>query len=228
MAGSLSDFRASFKGDMARPSKFDVFIPVPIVLLPYLNIARTLQYRAENAELPSRTFSTADQKIGSNPVEKYPYQTSYNETTMIFMLSDDMSEKLFFDAWQEYINPTYSFDFRYKDDYISTIQVNQYDMTNTLTYSINLIDAWPISVNQLDLDWSADGYHKLSVVFAYRYWVNNSIQALGMTLLESGISQIASGVNAAFSGPTGLPGAPSQIANQTAPASTGATTIFEI
>jgi hypothetical protein len=35
-----------------------------------------------------------------------------------------------------------------------------------------LIDAFPISVNQLDLDWSNDNFHKLSVTFAYRYWKN--------------------------------------------------------
>jgi hypothetical protein len=28
-------------------------------------------------------------------------------------------------------------------------------------------------VNQLDLDWSSDGYHKLSVTFAYTRWEQN-------------------------------------------------------
>jgi hypothetical protein len=27
----------------------------------------------------------------------------------------------------------------------------------------------------LDLDWSNDGVHKLSVTFAYTYWRNNSL-----------------------------------------------------
>jgi hypothetical protein len=58
-----------------------------------------------------------------------------------------------------------------------------------------LVDAFPISVNQLDLDWSSDGYHKLTVVFAYTYWQNNSIQALGASLLQSITSEIAAGVN---------------------------------
>ena len=61
------------------------------------------------------------------------------------------------------------------------------------TYSINLIDAYPISVNQLDLEWSNTDYHKLVVVFAYTYWQNNSIQALGTSLLQTAISQITAG-----------------------------------
>jgi hypothetical protein len=114
---------------------------------------------------------------------------------MTFIVSENMEEKLFFDAWMEYINPSYKFDFRYKADYTSTLQVNQYDQQNKKIYSINLIDAFPIAVNQLDLDWSSESYHKLTVVFAYTYWQNNSIQALGSSLLQSITSEIAAGVN---------------------------------
>jgi len=190
MPSNITDFLSSFKTDVARPNRFDVTIPAPLPLLIYLNTSRNLSLRCESAQLPSRTFATADQKIGSNPLEKHAYQSNYNESEMTFIVSDDMSEKIFFDAWMEYINPTMSFDFNYRNDYISTLSVNQYSVDNKLTYSINLIDAYPIAVNQLDLDWSNDGHHKLTVVFAYRYWQNNSIQQLGSSLLQAGISQV--------------------------------------
>ena len=54
------------------------------------------------------------------------------------------------------------------------------------------MDAYPISMNQLDLDWNGDGYHKLTVTFAYTYWKNLSLQALGMDLLDAGLDSIAS------------------------------------
>ena len=191
---SLTNFIGSFSADVARPKQFDVTIPAPIPLLPYLRTARNLSLRCETTELPSRSFSTVDQKFGSNPTEKHAIQSNYNDITMTFIVSDDMSEKIFFDAWMEYINPTMSFDFNYRSDYITTMQVNQYDVTNKLTYSINIIDAFPIAVNQLDLDWSNEGYHKLTVVFSYRYWQNNSIQTLGSSLLQAGISNILNNV----------------------------------
>lgn len=193
MAGSISDFASSFKTDLARPSRFDVQIPIPLTLIPFRNTSRNLTFRCETAQLPSRTLATAEQKFGANPVEKFPYQSNYNEAEMTFIVSDDMSEKIFFDTWLEYINPTYSFNFKYKSDYSSTIVINQYDVTGSKTYSINLIEAYPISVNQLDLDWSSTEHHKLSVVFAYTYWQNNSIQAFGSSVLESAISRITAG-----------------------------------
>lgn len=194
MSANITTFLGSFKNDIARPNRFSVNIPAPIPLLPYLNTARNLTLRCETAQLPSRTFATADQKFGSNPIEKHAYQSNYNESEMTFIVSGDMSEKIFFDMWMEYINPTRSFDFNYRSDYISTLTVSQYDLSDNLTYSINLIDAFPVTVNQLDLDWSNDGHHKLTVVFAYRYWQNNSIQALGSSLLQAGISSILDSV----------------------------------
>jgi len=187
---SLTNFIQSFSTDIARPKQFDVTIPVPLPLIPYLGTARNLSLRCESTQLPSRTFATTEQKFGSNPTEKHAYHSNYNDVDMTFIVSGDMREKLLFDAWMEYINPTITFDFNYKSDYISTLTVNQYDVSNELTYSINLIDAFPISVNQLDLDWSSEGHHKLTVVFAYRYWQNNSIQQLGSSLLQAGISEI--------------------------------------
>jgi hypothetical protein len=193
MAGSINDFKSSFVTDLARPSRFDVQIPVPLTLYPFLNTSRKLNFRCENAQLPSRTFATMDQKFGSNPIEKYPYQPQYNDVELTFVVSDDMSEKIFFDSWLEYINPSYTFNFKYKSDYATTVTINQYDVASNKTYSINLIDAYPIAVNQLDLDWSNTDYHKLTVVFAYTYWQNNSIQALGTSLLQTAISKITAG-----------------------------------
>jgi hypothetical protein len=195
MAGSINDFKSSFTKDLARPSRFDVNIPVPLTLIPYVQNAKSLVYRCENAQLPGRTFGgQVEQKIGSNPVEKYPNLTTYNDIDLTFIVDDDMSQKVFFDAWMNFINPTYNYNFRYKGDYATAITINQYDVTNKLSYSVNLYDAYPVSMNQLDLDWSSDGTHKLVVTFAYTYWQNNSIQALGMQLIDAGLAYFSDAV----------------------------------
>ena len=193
MAGNINDFRASFSQDVARVNRFDVAIPVPLTLTPYLSSARSLVYRCENAQLPGRTFSTMEQKT-YGPVEKYPYLSTYNDIDLTFIVDDDMSQKLFFDGWMNYINPQYNNNFRYKGDYSTIITVNQYDVTNALTYSVNLYDAYPISMNQMDVSWSDEGFHKISVTFAYTYWQNNSLQSLGMELIDAGIGAISDAI----------------------------------
>ena len=187
MAGSIANFKASFNTDLARPSRFDVNIPIPIGLLPYREIGRTLTMRCENAELPGRSISTTSMKI-YGVEEKFPYQTTYNDMSLTFIVGDDMAEKKFFDAWLNWINPTINYNLKYKADYAVAITVNQYDLRNEISYGVVLLDAFPIAVKQLDLDWSSDGHHKLTVTFAYTSWRNNSLESLGMELLETTIA----------------------------------------
>ena len=191
MAGSISEFKSTFTKDLARANRFDVNIPIPLTLIPYIKSAKNLVYRCENANLPGRSLMTTEQKIGSNPIEKYPYMTAYNDIDLTFIVDGDMNQKIFFDAWLNYINPSYNYNFRYKSDYATVITINQYDVTNKVSYSINLYDAYPVSMNQLDLDWSSDSPHKLSVTFAYTRWNNNSLQSFGMELVDAGLANFA-------------------------------------
>ena len=144
--------------------------------------------------MPGRSFETAIKKIGSAPVEKFPYHTTYNESTFTFIISDDMNEKIFFDAWMDLINPSTDYNFQYKANYATDISINQYDVTNSLTYSAVLREAFPLTINQLDMDWSADGFHKLSVVFAYKQWNNNTISALGQSLKNAALTGLINDV----------------------------------
>jgi hypothetical protein len=100
-----------------------------------------------------------------------------------------MREKKLFDAWLNWINPSYSYDIKYKADYTAIIRINQYDVANKNTYSVDLMDAFPVAVNPLSLDWQSDGYHKLTVTFAYTNWRNNSLENLTMEFLENQIYQ---------------------------------------
>jgi hypothetical protein len=60
-------------------------------------------------------------------------------------------------------------------------------------------------MNDMSLDWSADGYHKLTVTFAFTKWKNNSIQGLAMQFLETGqISPLDSVIRGAAEGATGI------------------------
>jgi len=63
MAGSIADFKSSFRKEVARTNRFDVFIPIPLGLGFFVGESRNLALRCENAQLPSRNLSTAPSKI---------------------------------------------------------------------------------------------------------------------------------------------------------------------
>jgi hypothetical protein len=172
MPRSIQNFKSTFQTEIARPNRFDVYI-IPPPGLNTIDFSPTrLTYRCENAQLPGRTFDTLDQRT-YGPIEKHPYLTTYTDLDLTFIVDGDMNEKYFFDSWLEYINPHSTNNYGYKEDYTTELIINQYDLSNYMTYSVRIIDAYPLSVNQLDLDWSSDGYHKLSVTFAYTRWEQN-------------------------------------------------------
>lgn len=168
----ISDFISSFTEELAKPSRFRVML-IPKATSSKLSKiidAETLSLRCESALLPGRTLSTSDLRI-YGPTEKFPYQSSYEDATLTFIVTDSMTEKLFFNQWMEIINPQDTWNFEYKKNYVMDIQIEQYDNMDNVTHTVKLIDAFPIAVNQLDLNWSSQNdYHKLSVVFAYTYW----------------------------------------------------------
>jgi hypothetical protein len=178
MAGSITDFLGSFTTDFARSSRFDVQINVPVVLFPFTKTSRQLTFRCQSADLPGRTLSTTERKIGAAPIRKIPYQTTYNESNLTFIVSDDMSEKILFESWIEAINPTTTYNFSYPANYVSDIIITQYDVQNNPSYQVVLQDAFPIAVNQMDLDWTTENPHKLAVVFAYTQWQSTSIKSV--------------------------------------------------
>ena len=169
MAGSISNFLTTFKTDPARAFRFDVFIPSPQGIDSSILDAFNLTYRCEVAQLPGRNFSTMEQKT-YGPIEKFPYWTNYNDIDLTFLIDDDMIIKKGFDQWMEYINPAPTFNFNYKNDYSVDITIRQFNAQNDYSYQVRLVDAFPINMNQLDLDWSSDSIHKLTVTFAYTYW----------------------------------------------------------
>jgi hypothetical protein len=169
MAG-LQNFISSFTSDLARPNRFEVFLNLPPSVSQAANFnTEDLRYRCETAQLPGRTFDTIEQKT-YGPIEKFPNLTTYTDIDLSFIVEDNMNVKEVFDLWLEFINYKGNNNFYYKSEYAADIKIAQYTVANELAYSVRLIDAFPISMNQMDLDWSSDGYHKLNVTFAYTYW----------------------------------------------------------
>ena len=169
MAVSIEKVRHNFNTDLARPNKFEVLIFPPLALGKTGLATEVLRYRCETAQLPGRHLSVTEQKH-YGPFIKFPFLSTYNDIDLTFIVTGSMVEKMFFDVWMNLINPINSFNIAYKETYAQPIIIRQFDLSGKETYRVKLIDAFPINVNQLDLDWSSEGYHKLVVTFAYTFW----------------------------------------------------------
>ena len=134
-------------------------------------LSRYLALQCESAELPGKTFQTADVRI-YGPIFKVPYQTQYTDATFTFLCTNDFYERKLFDRWMEALNPSDTNNLRFPKGettrYMSNIKIIQYDEFIKQIYAVELIDAFPIGIASQALNWSEDGFHRLSIQFAYQ------------------------------------------------------------
>lgn len=135
------------------------------------SLTRYLALQCESAELPGKTLATADVKI-YGPTFKVPYQTQYTDTSLTFLCTNDFYERKLFDRWMEAIHPSDTNNLRFpkgqQSRYMTNIKIIQYDEFIKQIYAVELIDAFPIGVAAQQLSWSEDGFHRVSVQFAYQ------------------------------------------------------------
>jgi len=135
------------------------------------SISRYLALQCESTDLPGKTLQTYDARI-YGPSFKVPYLTQYADATFTFLCTNQFYERKLFDRWMEAINPTDTNNLRFpKGDatrYMTNIKIIQYDDFIKQIYAVELIDAFPIGIASQALNWSEDGFHRLSVQFAYQ------------------------------------------------------------
>jgi hypothetical protein len=136
-----------------------------------------LTYLCEATEFPGRGFMSVD-VTHYGPSHKLPYQTSYEDCNMTFLVRSRSAERRLFDDWMEQINPSQTFDFNYRDDYSTTIEIYQFSDVqgvnvagnNEATYSFTLYNAYPTVVSPQPVTWADDNFQRLTVTFTFTKW----------------------------------------------------------
>lgn len=190
MAFNVNKFITNFDSHagFAKTSKFDVIITVPSFLQQY-GTSEELSLQCETAELPGYTLNTLDSKIfgAPTPVAGTP---AFGDVTLTFICAGDLWEKKFFDRWLDYIIPKQTYLVNYKQSYVTDILVRQYSegtpgsgsgsLPNpSVIYACKLLNAFPATVNALNLNWATDDIHRLSVAFKFDRWFDVTSPSVG-------------------------------------------------
>lgn len=178
---SMQSFRSVSDdlGGLARACRFIVRILPQGRFVQDINeggvMTRDLIYLTEMAEIPGRGFMNIDLRY-YGPSFKLPFQTTYEDLNLGFICRAESLEREFFDNWMTVINPINTWDFNYRDDYRSRIEIFQFsDVEHTPTYKATIHNAYPILVNQQPLLWTDDQFMKLIVSFTYTHWSREGI-----------------------------------------------------
>ena len=144
--------------------------------------ASDLVSRADSVNLPGRSIMTAEHKFTNyGPINKVPYGQIYGDSTVTFLLSEDLREKDFFEHWQEAmintgayeenlesVRPESKWNVKYFDGYLGTVTIRQYGAAGNLKTIHKLQEAYPILMGDVAMGWGNSDAAKLSITFAYK------------------------------------------------------------
>ena len=160
-----------------------------------------LAFRCERVSLPGRIIISSPYKEGNiGLVREYPTNAVYQPVDATFLMSKDYSEKIFFELWQDLIigphrtvgdnNPTEATrNLNYLDNYSCRVTIHCFRPegagTFTEVYRCTLIEAYPRTIQDIQMDWSANDLVGLNVVFDYKYFEDQSTGDINSSAVEN-------------------------------------------
>ena len=180
------------KGGMAMSNQFLVELPT----LRYSGEgkavkgmdARTLNVLCKEVNLPGKQVMSLDHTVGLFQ-EKIANGFAVEDVTMTFYVPNDYGPKKYFDAWRTAIvGEGKNGIVGYKNDYTHDIVIRQLkkpvarfgfdlgpldinlDVLGKSIYSVKLLDAFPTSLNAIQLSNDQDQIVEFSVQFSYTNW----------------------------------------------------------
>lgn len=146
-----------------------------------------LNLLCNSVTMPGKQVLTNDRRIGLE-YQKVAYGYAVQDVSMTFYVLNDYGVKKYFDKWYS----TTVFDdaqiVPYKDSYVRDIRIHQLrkpivnkdfnigpvnidvGIGQGTPYSVRLIDAFPTTVNAIELNNELDGLVQISVEFSYTNW----------------------------------------------------------
>ena len=153
----------------ARTNRFEVMIIPPLALSAVGDLPSLY---CETASLPMLNINTKSHKI-FGPAYQRPMTSDYGGEgrSFVFHVDRDMVVRKYFEDWMHLIVDPNTFGVSFQEEYITSILIRQLDEQNNVTHDIELLEAFPKSMNLMDLNNnSSNQTHRLNILFAFRYW----------------------------------------------------------
>lgn len=173
---------SSFLGDI-----LSSYIPsVPGVFNPAIS-GRELNLLCKSVSIPGKQILTQQRQIGAI-TEKVAYGYAVDDVSMTFHLLNDYGAKTFFDSWMNTIIDPETNEVGYKNNYAKPIKIHQLrkplisksksvgparisiGLGGGSVYSIELLEAFPTTVQAINFSNEQDGLMEVTVQLSYTNW----------------------------------------------------------
>lgn len=196
MPFNISSFKGEIASrGVLKNSHYDIIITPPALLRTIINfptgnlntspITRSIKMRTNTFTIPGVDTKAINlRKYGVGPNQKFPVSTEYNEVQFTVMCDRQSNIWRFWYEWSRLafdgsaqLNPANPnaisspprYAAHYKDEYVTTTQIDVYDQEgrNSLTYMLE--ESFPMSIANVPLTWQpTNNLIQLSIMMAYK------------------------------------------------------------
>ena len=170
-------FNSVFATGLAYSNRFEVLINYPPAFTSMsIDSARQLAVRCDAITVPGRGFSTTPYRF-YGPARNMPYEPLYSgELTMSVIVSDDLRERAFFEAWMNAVCSQNDYKFNYYDQYTAPLLISVLDRSSTVKYQVLVEEAYPKAIGDIQLAYDKnDEFVRQDITIAYRKYSPVSI-----------------------------------------------------
>lgn len=183
---NISQFKASInQRGMLHNTDYEARITPPLGLVRVGIGTEEMTLRATSVDMPGRSIQTVPNRNAVGPERQIGYSGSHIPINMTFLADNRHFIKRILEGWQDLAIGNYrsrpnersssKFNLGYYEDYIGTVEIIQFDREyKTPIYTCKLLECYPVTINPIDLSWSAvDRAMEISVTWMYRYFENS-------------------------------------------------------
>jgi len=147
-------------------------------------LARVFTMRVEAVKIPGVALQAGPvARYGIGPTQKMPFSAEFIDTSFTFTCDKFGDLWNFWYQWVRGVfgfagldnstgtstmNTPASYQANYKADYAVTMSVLVYDDLGIVAQVVNLYDAFPVSINEQQVEWGAKGVVKMTVGITFR------------------------------------------------------------
>lgn len=128
-----------------------------------------LDVMCNSAQLPGRQITTSDRNIGLKS-EKMATGFLKDDVMLSFYEDNDYSIRRYFESWQNKVVSQNTFEIKYKNEYAASVFIQQLDHNGNLVYATELIEAFPTTLNVIELNNDPNGLVNINVQLSYTNW----------------------------------------------------------
>lgn len=167
---NISNFKGQLIGGGARANLFSVAMEFPAGVSGDVVNA---EFMIKAASLPSSVIAAIELPYRGRKL-KIAGDRTFEPWSITVINDTDMKLRTSFEAWMELISMN---EQNYSAaipplSYMANLGVSQLDRQGVATKTYQFVDAWPVNIQAIDLNYETnDAVEEFTVEFAYQYWV---------------------------------------------------------